>query len=167
MPKRARVHFVSLRSSLVNLPISIYGPLVERSVVCIALDLFCAYSSLTDCRSYPCSCRCVAPSTPRCAPHAYYQPCGEGARGARGGVRWMDGHGVRVVVGALQCRAVRGRRVRDYRDRPAVRTGARAEPGRHCAWNILCRWAYAQADYLPVRNRWKLACCTTCRGRNP
>ncbi|KJA20005.1 hypothetical protein HYPSUDRAFT_204070 [Hypholoma sublateritium FD-334 SS-4] len=32
MPKRARVHFVSLRSSLVNLPISIYGPLVERSV---------------------------------------------------------------------------------------------------------------------------------------
>ncbi|KAF5321496.1 hypothetical protein D9619_001501 [Psilocybe cf. subviscida] len=32
MPKRARVHFTSLRSSLVNLPISIYGPLVERSV---------------------------------------------------------------------------------------------------------------------------------------
>ncbi|KAJ3508041.1 hypothetical protein NLJ89_g5972 [Agrocybe chaxingu] len=32
MPKRARIHFVSLRSSLVNLPISIYGPLVERSV---------------------------------------------------------------------------------------------------------------------------------------
>ncbi|KAF8895717.1 P-loop containing nucleoside triphosphate hydrolase protein [Gymnopilus junonius] len=32
MPKKARVHFVSLRSSLVNLPISIYGPLVERSI---------------------------------------------------------------------------------------------------------------------------------------
>ncbi|KAJ7076895.1 P-loop containing nucleoside triphosphate hydrolase protein [Mycena belliarum] len=32
MPRRARVHFVSLRSSLVNLPISIYGPLVERSI---------------------------------------------------------------------------------------------------------------------------------------
>ncbi|TFK44456.1 P-loop containing nucleoside triphosphate hydrolase protein [Crucibulum laeve] len=32
MPRRARVHFVSLRSSLVNLPISIYGPLLERSV---------------------------------------------------------------------------------------------------------------------------------------
>ncbi|KAF9482195.1 AAA-domain-containing protein [Pholiota conissans] len=32
MPKRARVYYVSLRSSLVNLPISIYGPLVERSV---------------------------------------------------------------------------------------------------------------------------------------
>ncbi|PPQ77199.1 hypothetical protein CVT25_011045 [Psilocybe cyanescens] len=32
MPKRARIHFVSLRSSLVNLPISIYGPLVERSI---------------------------------------------------------------------------------------------------------------------------------------
>ncbi|KAJ7125012.1 P-loop containing nucleoside triphosphate hydrolase protein [Mycena epipterygia] len=32
MPRRARVHYVSLRSSLVNLPISIYGPLVERSI---------------------------------------------------------------------------------------------------------------------------------------
>ncbi|KAG7449775.1 AAA-domain-containing protein [Guyanagaster necrorhizus] len=32
MPRHARIHFVSLRSSLVNLPISIYGPLVERSV---------------------------------------------------------------------------------------------------------------------------------------
>ncbi len=33
MPRHARIHFVSLRSSLVNLPISLYGPLVERSVV--------------------------------------------------------------------------------------------------------------------------------------
>lgn len=33
MPRRARVHFVSLKSSLVNLPISIYGPLLERSIV--------------------------------------------------------------------------------------------------------------------------------------
>ncbi|KDR75275.1 hypothetical protein GALMADRAFT_226942 [Galerina marginata CBS 339.88] len=32
MPKRARIHFNSLHSSLVNLPISIYGPLVERSI---------------------------------------------------------------------------------------------------------------------------------------
>ncbi|KAJ6593606.1 P-loop containing nucleoside triphosphate hydrolase protein [Mycena capillaripes] len=32
MPRRARVHFTSLRSSLVNLPISLYGPLVERSI---------------------------------------------------------------------------------------------------------------------------------------
>ncbi|KAK0486176.1 P-loop containing nucleoside triphosphate hydrolase protein [Armillaria novae-zelandiae] len=32
MPRHARIHFVSLRSSLVNLPISLYGPLVERSV---------------------------------------------------------------------------------------------------------------------------------------
>ncbi|EMD35794.1 hypothetical protein CERSUDRAFT_115742 [Gelatoporia subvermispora B] len=32
MPRRARIHFVSLRSSLVNLPISLYGPLLERSV---------------------------------------------------------------------------------------------------------------------------------------
>src|SRR5882762_542801 len=33
MPRRARIHFVSLRSSLANLPISIYGPLLERSIV--------------------------------------------------------------------------------------------------------------------------------------
>ncbi|KAI5123096.1 hypothetical protein M0805_001452 [Coniferiporia weirii] len=32
MPRRARIEFVSLRSSLVNLPISIYGPLVEHHV---------------------------------------------------------------------------------------------------------------------------------------
>lgn len=33
MPRQARIHCVSLRSSLVNLPISIYGPLVERNIV--------------------------------------------------------------------------------------------------------------------------------------
>ncbi|KAG6335413.1 hypothetical protein ID866_3674 [Astraeus odoratus] len=32
MPRRARIHYVSLKSSLVNLPISIYGPLLERSI---------------------------------------------------------------------------------------------------------------------------------------
>ncbi|KAL0956260.1 hypothetical protein HGRIS_002414 [Hohenbuehelia grisea] len=32
MPRRARIHFSSIRSSLVNLPISIYGPLLERNI---------------------------------------------------------------------------------------------------------------------------------------
>ncbi|KAF8893894.1 P-loop containing nucleoside triphosphate hydrolase protein [Infundibulicybe gibba] len=32
MPRRATIHYVPLRSSLVNLPISIYGPLLERSI---------------------------------------------------------------------------------------------------------------------------------------
>ncbi|KAG2056526.1 AAA-domain-containing protein [Suillus hirtellus] len=32
MPRRAKVHFVSLKSSLVNLPISVYGPLLERQI---------------------------------------------------------------------------------------------------------------------------------------
>ncbi|KAI0665466.1 AAA-domain-containing protein [Trametes maxima] len=32
MPRRCRIHFVSLRSSLINLPISLYGPLVERGI---------------------------------------------------------------------------------------------------------------------------------------
>ncbi|KAG6879138.1 hypothetical protein C0992_004955 [Termitomyces sp. T32_za158] len=32
MPRKAHIHYVSLRSSLVNLPISIYGPLLERNI---------------------------------------------------------------------------------------------------------------------------------------
>ena len=32
MPRLATIHLVPLRSSLVHLPISIYGPLVERSI---------------------------------------------------------------------------------------------------------------------------------------
>ncbi|TBU28822.1 AAA-domain-containing protein [Dichomitus squalens] len=32
MPRHCRIHFVSLHSSLVNLPISLYGPLVERGI---------------------------------------------------------------------------------------------------------------------------------------
>ncbi|CCL98466.1 uncharacterized protein FIBRA_00464 [Fibroporia radiculosa] len=32
MPRQARIHFVSLHSSLVNLPISLYGPLLERGI---------------------------------------------------------------------------------------------------------------------------------------
>ncbi|KIY53996.1 AAA-domain-containing protein [Fistulina hepatica ATCC 64428] len=32
MPRTARMHYMSLKSSLINLPISIYGPLVERNV---------------------------------------------------------------------------------------------------------------------------------------
>ncbi|KAI9465701.1 AAA-domain-containing protein [Lactarius psammicola] len=32
MPRQARVEFVSLKSSLVNLPVSLYGPLLERSI---------------------------------------------------------------------------------------------------------------------------------------
>lgn len=38
MPRRARIRYVSLRSSLVNLPPSIYGPLLERGVVSISID---------------------------------------------------------------------------------------------------------------------------------
>ena len=37
MPRRAKVHYVSLKTSLVNLPISLYGPLLERGVVRIYL----------------------------------------------------------------------------------------------------------------------------------
>lgn len=33
MPRKVTTKYVSLKSSLVNLPISLYGPLVERQVV--------------------------------------------------------------------------------------------------------------------------------------
>ncbi|KAH9996691.1 P-loop containing nucleoside triphosphate hydrolase protein [Russula compacta] len=32
MPRQARLHFVSLKSSLVNLPVSLFGPLLERNI---------------------------------------------------------------------------------------------------------------------------------------
>ncbi|KAI0301591.1 P-loop containing nucleoside triphosphate hydrolase protein [Multifurca ochricompacta] len=32
MPRQARLHFLSLKSSLVNLPISLFGPLLERNI---------------------------------------------------------------------------------------------------------------------------------------
>ncbi|ETW75050.1 AAA family ATPase, CDC48 subfamily [Heterobasidion irregulare TC 32-1] len=39
MPRRARIHLLSLRSSLVNLPISIYGPLLERNIASPSFSL--------------------------------------------------------------------------------------------------------------------------------
>ena len=38
MPRRARIQHASLKSSLVNLPVSIYGPLLERSIVRACFD---------------------------------------------------------------------------------------------------------------------------------
>lgn len=35
MPRRAAIKYVSLKSCLVNLPLSIYGPLVQNQVVCL------------------------------------------------------------------------------------------------------------------------------------
>ena len=35
MPRHVKIHFLPLRSSLVNLPISIYGPLLQRNTVSI------------------------------------------------------------------------------------------------------------------------------------
>jgi peroxin-1 len=45
MPRQARLHFVSLKSSLVNLPVSLFGPLVERNIASLcSLPL---YNTLT------------------------------------------------------------------------------------------------------------------------
>lgn len=50
MPRRARVHLLSLRSSLVNLPISIYGPLLERNIASPSSSLAVSHRlSPTDC----------------------------------------------------------------------------------------------------------------------
>lgn len=46
MGRQARVELVSLKSSLVNLPISLYGPLLERQVVrsaSLTRAKYCAY----------------------------------------------------------------------------------------------------------------------------
>jgi hypothetical protein len=40
MGRRARIQFASLKSSLVNLPLSFYGPLVERQVVSDTTTVF-------------------------------------------------------------------------------------------------------------------------------
>ena len=40
MPRRAKLQFLSLRSSLVNLPISLYGQLVEQGSVSIRYNLY-------------------------------------------------------------------------------------------------------------------------------
>jgi hypothetical protein len=37
MGRRAKIEFAAVKSSLVNLPLSLYGPLVERQVVCAPL----------------------------------------------------------------------------------------------------------------------------------
>lgn len=39
MPRRAKIHYVSIHSSLVNLPISLYGPLLKRGVESIVVAL--------------------------------------------------------------------------------------------------------------------------------
>lgn len=39
MPRHVKIHFVPLRSSLVNLPISMYGPLLQRNTVSIRFRL--------------------------------------------------------------------------------------------------------------------------------
>ncbi|KAI0739475.1 AAA-domain-containing protein [Daedaleopsis nitida] len=55
MPRRCRIHFVSLRSSLVNLPISLYGPLVERGIrpQGLAVHLTLVSSSKTTTKNAP------------------------------------------------------------------------------------------------------------------
>ncbi|KAH8827941.1 P-loop containing nucleoside triphosphate hydrolase protein [Flagelloscypha sp. PMI_526] len=51
MPRRARIHLVSLRSSLVNLPLSLYGPLLERNIrpqrLAVHLTLVPPHNALT------------------------------------------------------------------------------------------------------------------------
>jgi hypothetical protein len=40
MPRQARLQFVSLKSSLVNLPVSLFGPLLERNIASLSLSPF-------------------------------------------------------------------------------------------------------------------------------
>ena len=38
MPRQARLQFVSLKSSLVNLPVSLFGPLLERNIASLSVS---------------------------------------------------------------------------------------------------------------------------------
>ena len=40
MPRQARLQFVSLKSSLVNLPVSLFGPLLERNIASLSFSPF-------------------------------------------------------------------------------------------------------------------------------
>lgn len=84
MPRHVKIHFVPLRSSLVNLPISIYGPLLQRNAVsthsCLPRNSV-IYTNLTE--------------TPR--------PCNttDYTRKECRGVRWMDRNGLGLISGSF------------------------------------------------------------------
>ena len=100
MPRRARVHLLSLRSSLVNLPISIYGPLLERNIASPSSSLAV---------SHPLTALVLAPATCCRSPHMH-QSCTvhliQAAFGCEQSrcLRWLDWHALRLVFGPLQCR---------------------------------------------------------------
>lgn len=92
MPKKARIHFVSLRSSLVNLPISIYGPLVERNVVSTVFNLFVASGSHFPCKETP---TFGSPSDFSAKPNS------KTYSGTNRSLCRMDRNGFRVLAGAF------------------------------------------------------------------
>lgn len=98
MPRHCRIHFTSLHSSLVNLPISLYGPLLERGVVS---------PHTSPARLYQSSLTCNTETARSCGTsyagvdHSTIVNLKRGQAKARGVCR-LDGHGLRVLTRPLQ-----------------------------------------------------------------
>lgn len=93
MPKRVRVQYASLHSSLVNLPVSIYGPLLERNVVSFSTDYrfhqFSLFLATTASSYSPFSC-------------TEWWPQKRSPRKDRS-LRWVDWHGIFVIASPSSC----------------------------------------------------------------
>ena len=129
MPRRARVECVSLHSSLVNLPVSIYGPLVERNIVRSTRLVSTKFHANVSFQQATAIARGPSLQCERCQ-------C----------LCRLDRHAILIFTGSFQFRLV----VRDNRDRSSVCTESRTFSGRHgqcssdCAPRF-CSW-FRQVD---------------------
>jgi peroxin-1 len=117
MPRHVKIHFVPLRSSLVNLPISIYGPLLQRNAVSVC--------SLLPCHSimFPHPVETPGPRSPA-----------DPARKKYRGVRRMDRNGLGLISCSFQLSLFCRKGNRDPGNRPPIRPGARFQPRRCCTY---------------------------------
>ena len=88
MPRQARVEFVSLKSSLVNLPVSLFGPLLERNIASPSFYSSVLYIDLL-----------LASTTPRGTAHCNLTISVR--REETSGVCRVDWDGVCVILGPL------------------------------------------------------------------
>src|SRR5260221_5194649 len=94
MPRQARLHFLSLKSSLVNLPVSLFGPLLERNIASPSFSSSPLHTNQIVSRS-------IASATCRYPSHKYRTISRvRGKETPR--ICWVDRHGVCFILGPLQ-----------------------------------------------------------------
>ncbi len=110
MPRRASIHYVSLKSCLVNLPISLYGPLASNQVVRQSVVLW------IDCLTHASIAASIigCPSYPTTSPECYRRIA------CRDGLCWMDRHGSRVILGVLEYVSRQRPQTGNHRDRSSI-----------------------------------------------